>query len=75
VQHVVNGLIQNVDLLDEPEAMAAIVWIIGEFTHKIDNPVAIMERFVTGFKEEPAEVQQQVRGVVEDLICLFFLLR
>lgn len=59
-EHVVNGLIQNVDFLDEPEAMAAIVWIIGEFTHKIENPVAIMERFVTGFKEEPAEVQQQI---------------
>lgn len=59
-EHIVQGLIQNVDLLDESESLASIVWIIGEFTHKVEDPVNVMERFVNNFKEESVEVQQQV---------------
>lgn len=58
-EHIVPGLIQNVEILEIPEALASVVWIIGEFTHKIEDPVSIMERFVTNFKDEAVEVQQQ----------------
>lgn len=54
------ALCQNMDDFDEPEARAAIVWIMGEYAEKIDNAGEILNSFVSGFIEEATQVQLQL---------------
>ena len=42
----------NLDELDEPEAKAALIWIIGEYAKKIDNADELLGIFVDTFIEE-----------------------
>ncbi|CUA75787.1 AP-1 complex subunit beta-1 [Rhizoctonia solani] len=46
--------------LDEPEARASLVWIIGEHAEKIDNAGDLLEGFVDSFLEEAYPVQLQI---------------
>ncbi|KAF5103925.1 hypothetical protein DV451_001153 [Geotrichum candidum] len=54
------ALCQNMDDFDEPEARAAIVWIMGEYAEKIDNAGDILSTFVSGFIDEATQVQLQL---------------
>jgi vesicle coat complex subunit len=54
------ALCQNMDDFDEPEARAAIVWIMGEYAEKIDNAGDILNTFVSGFIDEATQVQLQL---------------
>jgi len=38
--------------LDEPEAKASLIWIIGEYAEKIDNADELLGTFLEAFKEE-----------------------
>jgi hypothetical protein len=38
--------------LDEPEARASLVWIVGEHAEKIENAGELLEGFVDSFLEE-----------------------
>lgn len=49
-------LSQNIDILDEPEAKAAMIWIIGQYAYRIDNSEEILDDLVYTFLEEPVEV-------------------
>ena len=49
-------LCENLDILDEPEAKAAMIWIIGQFADRIDNADELMDDLVYSFLEEPTEV-------------------
>lgn len=40
------------DELEEPEAKASLIWIIGEYANKIDNADALLGFFVDAFTEE-----------------------
>lgn len=40
------------DELEEPEAKASLIWIIGEYANKIDNADALLGYFVDAFTEE-----------------------
>lgn len=53
---IIPSLCENLDALDEPEAKAAMVWILGQFANKIDNADELLDDLVYNFLDEPAEV-------------------
>lgn len=59
-EEVIDPLCKNLDNLDEPEARASMIWIIGEYGERIDNSVEILTSFVDGFHEESTQVQLQL---------------
>ncbi|KAM3480641.1 hypothetical protein MY5147_001081 [Beauveria neobassiana] len=56
-ESIISTLCEHLDSLDEPEAKAAMVWVIGEYADRIENSDALLDDFLYAFKEEPVEVQ------------------
>jgi AP-2 complex subunit beta-1 len=54
---IIPTLCENLDVLDEPEAKASMVWVIGQFADRIDNADELMDDLTYNFLEEPIEVQ------------------
>lgn len=59
-ENVITTLCENLDTLDEPEAKASMVWIIGEYADRIDDADELLEGFLETFTEETATVQLQL---------------
>mmetsp|Transcript_777 Transcript_777/g.3203 ORF Transcript_777/g.3203 Transcript_777/m.3203 type:complete len:685 (-) Transcript_777:478-2532(-) len=59
-EQIIATLCENLETLDEPEAKASMVWIIGEYAERIDNADELMETFLETFDEETASVQLQL---------------
>ncbi len=57
-ESIIATLCENLDTLDEPEAKASMIWIIGEYAERIDNADELLEQFLETFPEE----QSMVRG-------------
>eukprot|EP00931_Biecheleriopsis_adriatica_P048103 TRINITY_DN27786_c0_g1_i1.p1 TRINITY_DN27786_c0_g1~~TRINITY_DN27786_c0_g1_i1.p1 ORF type:complete len:929 (+),score=191.37 TRINITY_DN27786_c0_g1_i1:41-2827(+) len=57
---IMADLCENLNSLDEPDAKAAMIWIIGEYAERIDNSSDLLESFLENFHEEPAAVQLQL---------------
>ena len=55
---IIPTLCQNMDLLDEPESKAAMVWIVGQFANRIENADELMDDLTYTFMEEPVEVSR-----------------
>ena len=53
---IIPKLCENLDVLDEPEAKAAMIWIIGQFADRIENSDELLDDLVFNFLEEPTEV-------------------
>ena len=53
---IIPTLCQCIDELDEPNARAALIWIVGEYAEKISNAGDILGGFVDGFNEEFSSV-------------------
>ena len=51
---VIPTLCSNLEELDEPEAKASLIWIIGEYANKIDNADELLGIFVDSFTESYA---------------------
>ncbi|KAF5022420.1 hypothetical protein F66182_5505 [Fusarium sp. NRRL 66182] len=49
---VIPTLCKHIDELDEPDARASLIWIVGEYAEKINNADEILESFVESFMEE-----------------------
>ncbi|ATY65011.1 AP-1 complex subunit beta-1 [Cordyceps militaris CM01] len=64
---VIPTLCKYVDELDEPEARASFIWIVGEYAEKINNADQILEGFVDGFMEEFTQTQLQILTAVVKL--------
>lgn len=64
---VIPTLCANLDELDEPEAKASLIWIIGEYANKIDNADELLGIFVDTFIEESYPVQLQTLTAVVKL--------
>ncbi|KAJ7147265.1 adaptin N terminal region-domain-containing protein [Mycena filopes] len=64
---VIPTLCSNLDELDEPEAKASLIWIIGEYANKIDNADELLNIFVETFVEESYSVQLQTLTAVVKL--------
>ncbi|KAF3340866.1 beta-adaptin-like protein C [Carex littledalei] len=59
-ESIIATLCESLDTLDEPEAKASMIWIIGEYAERIDNADELLESFLETFPEEPAMVQLQL---------------
>ncbi|KAL5511824.1 hypothetical protein ACEPAH_5042 [Sanghuangporus vaninii] len=64
---IIPKLCENLDALDEPEAKAAMIWIIGQFADKIENSDELLDDLVYNFLEEPTEVQLALLSAVVKL--------
>lgn len=60
-------LCASMDEIDEPEAKAALVWIIGEYADKIDNAAEQLEAFLEQFVDDEPEVQFQTLTAIVKL--------
>lgn len=58
-ESVIATLCENLDSLDEPEARAAMIWIVGEYAERIDNADELLESFLEGFHDESTQVSHQ----------------
>lgn len=56
-ESIISTLCENLDSLDESEAKAAMIWIIGQYADRIENSDALLEDFLYTFSDESHEVQ------------------
>jgi AP-2 complex subunit beta-1 len=56
-ESIISTLCENLDSLDEPEAKAAMIWVIGQYADRIDNSDQLLDDFLYSFADEPVEVQ------------------
>ncbi|KAG5646636.1 hypothetical protein DXG03_002626 [Asterophora parasitica] len=54
---IIPTLCENLDLLDEPESKAAMIWILGQFSDRIDNADELLDDLLYTFLDESVEVQ------------------
>ncbi|KAG6337201.1 hypothetical protein ID866_1873 [Astraeus odoratus] len=54
---IIPTLCENLDILDESEAKAAMMWILGQYADRIDNADELLDDLVYNFLDEPTEVQ------------------
>jgi AP-1 complex subunit beta-1 len=57
---IIDELCENLESLDEPEAKAAMIWIVGEYAERIENRNELLEHWLDSFHEEPSSVQLQL---------------
>lgn len=67
---IIPTLCKCVDELDEPNARAALIWIVGEYAEKISNAGDILGSFADGFNEEFSQVCIPSRAVLLVLTLL-----
>jgi len=56
---IIPALCSHMDLIDEPESKAAMIWILGHFANRIDNADELIDVLLDGFLSEAAEVRLQ----------------
>lgn len=54
---IIGTVISNIDELDEPEAKAAVIWIIGQYADRIENSDSLLQDYLATFHDETIEVQ------------------
>jgi len=59
-ESIIATLCQNLDTLDEPEAKASMIWIIGEYAERIENADELLSSFLENFADETTQVQLQL---------------
>jgi len=59
-ESVIGVLCDALDTLDEPEAKASMIWIIGEYAARIENADELLTSFLETFHDETAQVQLQL---------------
>mmetsp|Transcript_10468 Transcript_10468/g.36822 ORF Transcript_10468/g.36822 Transcript_10468/m.36822 type:complete len:899 (-) Transcript_10468:312-3008(-) len=65
-EQVLKALCDNLEELDEPEAKASMIWILGEYAERIDKVDEILDSFLDNFHDEPTVVQLQLlTGIVK----------
>ena len=76
---IIKDLCENLKALDNTDARAAMIWIIGEYGERIDNAVDLMLNFSENFRDEAKKVQLAIlnasvklylklESVAEDLV-------
>ncbi|XP_037068019.1 AP-1 complex subunit beta-1-like [Pollicipes pollicipes] len=66
-ESIISTLCENLDTLDEPEARASMIWIIGEYAERIDNADELLDSFLEGFHDENSQVQLQLLTAIVKL--------
>jgi len=65
-EQVLSALCDSLEELDEPEAKASMIWILGEYAERINNVDELLDSFLASFHDEPAIVQLQLlTGIVK----------
>lgn len=59
-ESIIGMLCQSLETLDEPEAKASMIWIVGEYADRIDNATELLQGFSESFHDEPTAVQLQL---------------
>merc|ERR1719445_624224 len=59
-ERIIVTLCDNLEALNEPEAKASMIWIIGEYAERIVDAGDRLEHFIDSFEEEGAVVQLQL---------------
>ncbi|CAG8446030.1 4272_t:CDS:10 [Acaulospora colombiana] len=57
---IIPTLCKNLDALDEPEAKASLIWIIGEYAERIENADELIITFLDTFRDENPQVELQL---------------
>eukprot|EP00439_Symbiodinium_sp_Y106_P013987 s4241_g2.t1 len=66
-EQVLSALCESMEVLDEPEAKASMIWILGEYAGRIDNADELLESFLDTFHDEPLMVQVQLLTAIVKL--------
>uniref|UniRef100_A0A7S1PK62 Beta-adaptin appendage C-terminal subdomain domain-containing protein n=1 Tax=Alexandrium catenella TaxID=2925 RepID=A0A7S1PK62_ALECA len=66
-EQVLSALCDSLEVLDEPEAKASMIWILGEYAERIDNADELLDNFLTNFHDEPLMVQMQLLTAIVKL--------
>jgi len=64
---VISALCDCLEVLDEPEAEASMIWILGEYAEKIDDVEDILDSFLSSFHDKQAMVQLQLLTAIVKL--------
>ncbi|KAI9104755.1 Clathrin/coatomer adaptor, adaptin-like protein [Phlyctochytrium arcticum] len=56
-ESIIGTLCENLDSLDEPDAKASMIWIVGQYADRIENADELLEQFLGKFLEETPQVQ------------------
>lgn len=64
---IIPTLCSNLQDLDEPEAKASLIWILGEYAEKIDNSDELLGLFLDNFLDEQYQVQFQTLTAIVKL--------
>ncbi|KAL8448607.1 hypothetical protein Emag_003922 [Eimeria magna] len=67
---VVPALCEAVEMMDEPEARASIVWIVGQYSEHVPDATGLLTTFVGTFLEEVGSVQLQILTAAVKLFML-----
>ena len=70
-ESVIATLCENLDSLDEPEARAAMIWIVGEYAERIDNADELLESFLEGFHDESTQVSLHGGPSLNNGLCKY----
>lgn len=60
---IIPTLCANLEDLDEPEAKASLIWILGEYAEKIDNVDEILGGFLGNYAEESFTVSSFIQHI------------
>ncbi|KAB0352056.1 hypothetical protein FD754_016913 [Muntiacus muntjak] len=55
-ESIMATLCDSLDSLDEPDARAAMIWIVGKCAERTDNADELLESFLEGFHDENTQV-------------------
>ncbi|KAJ3296160.1 AP-1 complex subunit beta-1 [Rhizoclosmatium sp. JEL0117] len=64
---IITTLCENLDSLDESEAKASMIWIIGHYSDRIENADELLSHFSDSFKDETSNVQLSLLTAVVKL--------
>lgn len=64
---IIPQLCANMDEMDEPEAKASLVWILGEYAEQIDNAAEQLALFAEQFVDDEPDVQFQTLSAIVKL--------
>ena len=64
---IIPTLCANLEDLDEPEAKASLIWILGEYAEKIENSEELLGSFLDNFVDEQYPVQFQILTAIVKL--------
>ncbi|VEU22408.1 DEKNAAC103711 [Brettanomyces naardenensis] len=68
--HIIQLLVDRIDLVTEQDSRASMIWILGEYGSSISNSVALLSHYAEHFLDEPSETQLSLlTAIVKAHVC------